>query len=80
MIQPSRIYECLKYWVKNHPEYKGIKIEEEEEWRKKCPSFFDDTDTSEHPIFLFENHTIEEHIVKEKKYFDKCTHGRENIQ
>ena len=47
MINPSRMYDCLNYWVKNHPEYKGIKIENEEDWRRKCPSFFNDIETSE---------------------------------
>ena len=29
MINPTRIYECLKYLIKKHPAYKGIKIENE---------------------------------------------------
>ena len=27
IINPSRMYDCLKYWVNNHPDYKDIKIE-----------------------------------------------------
>ena len=47
MINPTRMYDCLKYWVKNHPEYKNIKIEDEEDWKRKRPSFFNDIETSE---------------------------------
>ena len=47
MINPSRMYDCLKYWVNNHPDYKDMKIEKEEDWRKKCPTFFNDIETSE---------------------------------
>ena len=47
MINPNRMYDCLKFWVKNHPDYKDIKIENEEDWKRKCPSFFDDIETSE---------------------------------
>ena len=47
MIYPPRIFDCLNYLVKNHPAYKNIQIEKEEEWKKKCPNFFEDAETDD---------------------------------
>ena len=69
MINPSRMYDCLKYWVKNHPDYKDIKVENEEDWRKKCPTFFNDNETSEQDFkMMFHLQMMNQTITRPPKY------------
>ena len=47
LINPHRVYQACEYLIKNHPAYMSIKLESYDEWLKKCPTLFEETDKSD---------------------------------
>ena len=43
LINPSRVYKACEYLIKNHPDYRNIKLASYEDWVKRCPTFFKNT-------------------------------------
>ena len=47
LINPVRVFKACEYLVNHHPDYKNIKLQKYEEWAKKCPSLFKQSESDE---------------------------------